>query len=267
MDTIRKLRLIRVLVIVTFLGMVVVNALASALPINEQTTGEISDALPNLFAPAGITFAVWGLIYILLAVYCLFQLGLFQTDRGLGRADLFVKIGLYFSLSSLANIAWIFAWHYNAFTISFFLMVVLLASLIGIHLILDKEKLTRKEQFMIRFPFSVYFGWITVATIANVTSLLVSIGWNGFNITEINWTVIIIAVGLVISTATMMRFKDVLYGLTIIWAYLGIWIKHVSADGFAYRYPAVIVTAVVSIVILAAFGCLLMVRQRKQAKI
>lgn len=243
-------RSIRTLVVVSFLVMVIVNALANILAINGVTTGRVSDSYPNLFAPAGLTFAIWGLIYLLLAGYTLYQLGLFQNNNAAPRVELFGKVGFLFSVSSLANAAWIFAWHYHRIALSMLLMIVILVSLILIVQEINKQKLSLRERIFIRLPFSVYFGWITVATIANATVLLVSLGWNGWGISESAWAVLIITVGLIIGMATTYLNEDVAYGLVIIWAYVGILIKHTSANGFGGQYPSVIAAVIISLVFL-----------------
>lgn len=240
---------IRLLVTGTYLIMILVNALANILPINGQTTGQVSDAYENLFAPAGLTFSIWGLIYLLLAGYTLYQCGFFQGNSNTVKVELLDKIGMIFSISSVANAAWIFSWHYHKIPLSMFLMVVILVCLILINQIIHNEDLSAKEKFFIRLPFSVYFGWITVATIANATAFLVSIGWNGFGIPEPTLAVIMITVGMMIGIATMLKNRDIAYGLVLIWAYAGIWIKHTSANGFSGQYPAIITTVIVCIVL------------------
>jgi hypothetical protein len=254
----------KIAVVLTYLIMIAVNALASILPINGMDTGQVSDSFPNLFAPAGLTFSIWGLIYLLLAAYTLYQLGLFQADRGAAKSDLFAKVGILFALSSLANAAWILAWHYLNISLSLILMLVILALLARINLILDTEELNSRERFFIRLPFNVYFGWITVATIANVTALLVFSGWNQFGINDVVWMLVIVPVGAVIGLLTMFRFKSVAYGLVIVWAYLGIIIKHTSATGFAGQYPPVITVTVVSLIVLLAGVLYLIFSARKK---
>lgn len=242
--------MIKILVAVTFLVMIIVNALANILPINGVNTGQVSDSYPNLFAPAGLTFAIWGLIYFLLAGYTLYQLGFFQVYTGKSKVDLFRKIGIYFSISSIANALWIFSWHYHTIDLSMLLMIIILGCLILIAQGLSRVQLSLREKIFIRLPFSVYFGWITVATIANATALLVSVGWDGFGISEQVWTIIIILIGLVVGAGTMLKNQDIAYGLVIIWAYAGIWLKHISTSGFSGQYPAIITTVIVSIVLL-----------------
>ncbi|MFZ2537391.1 MAG: tryptophan-rich sensory protein [Oscillospiraceae bacterium] len=246
----RTNRFLKALTTATFLLMVIVNVLANILPINGVNTGEVSNSYPNLFAPAGLTFSIWGLIYLLLAGYTFYQLGFFQKGKSVLKKDVFEKVGLYFSISSIANAAWIFAWHYHFIPLSMMLMIIILVCLIMIVQVINKEALSLREKIFIRLPFSIYFGWITVATIANATTLLVSLGWNGFGIPEALWTVVMIVVGLGIGVATIFKNRDIAYGLVIIWAYIGILIKHTSASGFAGQYPSVITTVIICIVLL-----------------
>jgi hypothetical protein len=250
MESTPNVRTLKIVTVVTFLAMIIVNALANILPINGLETGQVSDSYPNLFAPAGLTFAIWGVIYLLLLGYTLYQIGLFQKDQSASAASLLNRVNVLFSLSSIANAAWIFAWHYRSIPLSMLLMVVILVCLILINQATHSVQLSVREKAFIRLPFSVYFGWITVATIANATTLLVDSGWNGWGISEPLWAVIIIAVGLIIGVATMLKKRDIAYGLVLIWAYLGILIKHVSAGEFAGQYLAVIITVTVCLVLL-----------------
>lgn len=253
-----------ILVTITFILMVTVNALANILPIAGITTGEVSDSFPNLFAPAGITFAIWGVIYLLLGFYTLYQLGMFQKDKATD-ADLLRRVGNLFAFSSLINSIWIFCWHYNVIFLSVILMLLILLSLMAIHLILKKENLSRKERFFIKLPFSIYFGWITVATIANVTALLVTLGFSGWGLSEPAWTSTLIIIGTLIGMTTAILARDIPYVATLIWAFAGIYIKHTSASLFNKAYPVVINTVVGALVLLVATLVLIVFMKRKQA--
>lgn len=240
---------VKVLVVLTYLVMIATNALANALPINGRSTGEVSDSYPNLFAPAGVTFSVWGVIYLLLAAHVLYQLGLFRQRDGeaAGRRSLLQRVGILFSVSSLVNASWLVTWHYDLIALSTVLLATLLVLLILITRTIQRERLSGREKNFIRLPFSVYFGWITVATIANITIWLVSIGWDGFGIAEPTWAVIIVAVGALIAVAVILRDRDPAYALVLIWAYFGIWLKHNSAEGWDGAYPQVGIAALVGI--------------------
>lgn len=252
MESNNKMLWLKIIVGVTFIVMIVVNVLANILQINGITTGEVSDSYPNLFAPAGYTFSIWGLIYLLLAGYTLYQLGLFRGKKKKADNDFLRKTGVLFSISSLVNTAWIFSWHYKIIPLSMTLMIILLICLIKIINIISARNLSSREKIFICLPFSVYLGWITVATIANATTLLVSLGWDGLGLPQSLWTVIVLVLGMIIGTSTTIRLKNIAYGLVLIWAYAGILIKHTSASGFANQYPAIIATVSICIAIFIA---------------
>lgn len=242
------------LVPVAYLVMVAVNYLANALPLGGRGTGVISDAYPNLFAPAGYAFSIWGLIYTLLAIYVVYQFS--QKENVLT-----AQVNRLFVINAIFNVGWLFAWHYDVIWLSVLLMLGLLGTLIKIADILRQSVLTKKERFLVRLPFSIYFGWITVATIANITVFLVSLGWNGFGLTEGFWTVIVLLVGAVIGSWRMLRDSNIPYALVLVWAYGAILFKHVSESEFNKAYPAVIATAGLCIVV---FVVVMVVMKKKK---
>lgn len=253
--------LLKVVVVVTFVAMIAVNALANILPINGISTGAVSDSYPNLFAPAGLTFYIWGLIYVLLSAHTLYQIGFFRGNEKKADDVLMCKIGIVFSVLSLANAVWVFSWHYRIIPLSMALTTFMLICLIVIVTAINAQSLSLREELLIRLPFRVYFGWITVATIANATVLLVSTGWNGFGLPEATWTIVILAVGALIGVATLLRFQDIAYGLVLIWAYAGILIKHTSASGFSNQYPGVIVAVNICLALFIAAVVLVLSRK------
>lgn len=257
---------LRLLVALSFLVMVAVNALANILPINGIGTGAVSDSYPNLFAPAGLTFAIWGVIYLLLLGYVLYELGAFRPEREQFPPGTTKRVALLFALSSFANAAWIFSWHYGRIGLSLLLMLTILVSLIAINADLVRHHASKREKLFVRLPFSVYFGWITVATIANVTTLLVDLDWDGFGVAPSIWTVVVLAVGTAIGIATLRRHRDVAYGLVFLWAYFGIWFKHTSYDGFRSQYPLVILAVALffALFVLAEFSLLLSRKPRTE---
>ncbi|WP_395310340.1 tryptophan-rich sensory protein [Mycobacterium sp. AMU20-3851] len=255
-------RPISLLVAATYLVMVAINGLANALPINGIQTGEVSDAYPNLFAPAGYAFSIWGVIYLLLLLHVLYQFGLFRTDRG--DTALLDKVGRLFAISSLANAAWILAWHFDLIGLSVLLMLVILGSLAVIVQTIRAASLSTREKWLVAVPFSVYFGWITVATVANVTVFLVSVGWDGFGLAESTWAVIIVAVAAAIGTAAMLRNRDLAYGAVLLWAFTAILVKHRSAEGFAGDYPQVIVTVAACLLVFVLAAGIILVRGRRR---
>jgi len=241
---------VKIFVAITYIAMVAVNALANILPINGIGTGAVSDSYTNLFAPAGLTFSIWGLIYILLAAFTIYLLSV-SKDSETGKS-LLNKVGVIFSISSVANILWIFTWHYRLISFSMVLMVIILICLVNIAGEIRTKQLSVKEKLLVKLPFSIYFGWITIATIANATTLLVSLGWNRFGISEVVWTIAILVVGAVIGILVILRNKDYPYGLVILWAYAGILIKHLSKSGFDGMYPQIVITVIVCLALVAA---------------
>ena len=233
-----------------YVAMVVVNFLANGLPINNRSTGAISDAYPNLFAPAGPAFSIWGLIYILLGGYVLYQF----LSKNQKLEATFKKINPLFIMTSLANISWIFAWHYDYIGLSVLIMGILLFLLIKIADILRTELFTSLPKVFIWAPFSIYFGWITVASIANITVFLVSLGWNGFGISDFIWTSIILLVGALIGILRMIKDKNIAYGLVLVWAYSWILFKHLSVGDFGGQYTSIIMTVILCLVLFLFFG-------------
>ncbi len=215
-------KILAVLNLMGFLLMVVMNFLANYLPINHKTTGELSGQYPNLFVPAGFTFAIWGVIYLLLLGFIIFQL--FQAFRKEKVSDFILKIGYWFLFSCVANASWILAWHHEKVLLSLIIMLSLFFSLITIygHLNIGKSSLTKNEKYLVHVPFSIYFAWINVATIANVTVLLVDSGWSRFGLSEQFWTMIIIAIIIILTIFYLVRRRDLYFSLVILWAFYGI---------------------------------------------
>ncbi|MDH5635644.1 MAG: tryptophan-rich sensory protein [Candidatus Bathyarchaeota archaeon] len=227
--------------VVAFLALVIVNGLATTTLLNGRTTAEVSGLYPTLITPAGFTFSIWGIIYVLLLVFVVFQL----LPRH--RQDAFHgQIGYLFALSSVFNVVWLFLWQHDYITVSVALMFALLTSLVAIYLRLQigKSKVPFREKLCVHLPFSVYLGWITVASIANVATALVSVNWDGFGISEATWAVLVIAIALIVTLAVLATKRDIAYGLVIIWALAGITVNQ-SGN------PDVVTTAEVSAIITA----------------
>lgn len=253
--------LLILLVGTSFVTMIAVNGLANILPINGITTGQVSDSYPNLFAPAGVTFSIWGLIYLLLGAYTVYQSGFIKNDFLKKNSKLFRKLNIYFSLSSIANILWIFAWHYKQIGLASLLIVGMLILLIKIANLLKTVKCNLTQQLLIKAPFSIYFGWITVATIAAITTFLVSVSWNGFGISESLWTMAVLIVGAAIGLARMFSDNNKTYGLVFVWAYLGIYIKHTSPANFNGMYPGILLVLMVCLAIFLLAESILLFRK------
>ena len=235
-------------VIFTTVLTLIVNTLANTLPINGLDTGEISDRFNVYFVPAGYVFSIWGLIYLGLIAFTIFQALPAQRQNPRLRA-----IGWWVVLSNLANTAWIFLWHYEQFPLTLIAMFTLLASLIVIYLRLRKGNpaITTLEKWTTRVPFSIYLGWITVATVANITSVLDFVQWNRFGISEEVWMGIILAAVLAIVTVMNFTRRDIAYTAVILWALAGIAYKFAGIP--AVLIPTLITFALVAVTFGAAY--------------
>jgi hypothetical protein len=246
-DTIRQFaNLITVILALT------VNVLATTLPLNGQNTGEISDRFQVYFVPAGYVFSIWGLIYIGWIAFTIFQFQPSQKENPRLR-----RLGYLFALSNLANAAWLFCWHYNQFGLSVFVMLILLGLLIASYVVLDvnRTRVTRLEYWSVDVLFSVYLGWITVATVANISDWLYFIGWDGFGIAAQTWAVIMLAVASLLGLAMAWKRRDVGYLAVLVWAFIGIAVKQTSA-------PMVVVSAWMAAVLMLGLAIFSLTRRR-----
>jgi hypothetical protein len=214
----QKISTLKILNIIAFIGVLLVNYLANALPINGMKTGDISNKYFNEFAPAGVTFAIWGVIYLLLiaAVVRLFSLEGISID----------KLHKWFLANSLLNAAWLFAWHYELLPLTVVLMLGILYTLIQANKTITEEIPENTPKYwVLKSAFGVYLGWICIATIANFTTLLVSINFNKFGLTDTFWTGAVIGIGAITAAMLVVRYKNIYIGLAVIWALIGIAIR------------------------------------------
>ena len=227
--------------VAAFAVTLVVNGLAGTGLINGKSTASISNKYATLVTPAGYVFSIWSVIYILLFVFVAFQALPSQKDKSFQK-----QVGVPFLLSCVFNIAWIFLWQYEYITLSVPLIFALLASLIAIYLRLNigEANVPMREKLSVHLPFSVYLGWITIASIADVAAALVSVSWDGFGISNETWAILVIAVALIIALVVTVTRRDIGYDLVIIWALVGI-----AANQTAYKY--IVTTAEIGAIIVA----------------
>lgn len=219
--------------IVGLVGVLLINYLANALPIGGMNTGELSDLYPSLITPVGLTFSIWGVIYILLTIFVIRQSrGFFNNENT--PPEYVGKIKWWFGVNCLLNMAWIFAWHYRHVTLSLLIMLGILTSLLIIYQRLGVGKRTeagRSERYGVWPAFSIYMGWITVATIVNVSVWLIDLGWTGWGLTNEAWAILMLIVSFLIGALILFRRGDLWYNLVLIWAYVGIMIKQMAPPG------------------------------------
>ncbi len=205
----------------------VVNFLANSVPINGITTGALSDMYPNYFVPAGFTFSIWGVIYLFVISFIVVQWVRKDQEKSIN------AIGPWFFLSCLANASWIFAWHYLQIELSLLLMLAIFFCLVQIYQRLQigsSPSESAIERWFMKAPFSIYLGWISVATIANVTTLLVHYDWQGGFLAPASWAAIMIIIAAVLGLLILIYRADLLYALVLIWALWGIYSKRTALD-------------------------------------
>lgn len=242
--------------ILAFALTVLVNGLAGSTTIlGGKNTAQISNANPTLITPAGYVFSIWGVIYILLGVFVVYQALPSQQGK-----DFQKKIGWLFVLTRILNIVWIFLWQFEYLSLSVIIIFLLLASLILIYLRLGigKSKVAMREKLAVHLPFSVYLGWITIASIADVAVTLVSVKWNGFGISSQTWATLIILVALIITILVIATRKDVGYALVIIWALVGI------ANKQSGNHTIVMLTEIGAVIVAIALAVVILLTKLKR---
>ncbi len=204
------------------LAALTVNILATTLPLNGRDTGAISDQFKVYFVPAGYVFAIWGIIYIGWIAFLVFQFlpGQKESPR-------FRKLGYLFALSCLFNGGWLFCWHWGQFGLSVIVMLALLGTLLASYLRLGVGRLRVRasERWCVDIPFGAYLGWITVATVANISDYLFIVGWNGFGLAPQVWAVVMLAVACLLGLGMAITRGDTAYLLVLVWAFVGIAVK------------------------------------------
>ncbi len=254
-----KIRLVlQLLNVITFVLTIIINYAATLIPLGLGNTGYISSLYPNLFVPSGITFSIWGVIYVFLGLFAIYQIR-DASKKEKVEMPFLDKISYFFILSNVANSSWILFWHYGLIYLSIIAMLGILLPLIGIYLRLEigKSKVSKREKWFVHIPFSIYLGWITVATIANVTAVLVSLGVDYLGIIAEVLTVTVISVAVLITIIILYIRKDYAYSLVILWAIFGIYLQQSASNA------TIATTAIIALIIIAADIVYTIIRARK----
>ena len=226
-------KLIRFGNIAVFAETLAINGLAGTTLLNGRTTAQVSNLYSNPFTPAGYVFGIWGIIYALLFVFVIYQALPKQKDKPFQK-----KIGILFLVSGVFNVVWLFLWQYNYITASVIVMLALFVTLAAIYtrLHIGKSSAPLKEKLCVNLPFSVYLGWITVASIANVAAALVSVGWDGYGWGADTWAIIAMGIALIATLTAIVTRKDFAYSFVVVWALAGIVVNQNA-------YPTVVLIA------------------------
>lgn len=246
--TVKRNKNMAMLAIILCIFMISINILANTLPINGNTTAEVSDSYPNLFAPIGFTFSIWGVIYFFLIVYISFLI----KNRKKLSSDYF-ELNKYFVLSSIFNMLWIFSWHYKKIGLSQIFIILLLITLFLVNREIKEKNILRKNKLAV-IPFSIYFTWIVIASIANFMTFLVSINFNFFSLSESIFTSIVILISTIIILLILKWYFNFLFSVTAIWAIFGIFMKHISSTYFNFQYTNIIASCIISISLIIIYS-------------
>ncbi|CAG9622942.1 TspO/MBR family protein [Sutcliffiella rhizosphaerae] len=221
--------------IAAFILVIVINFLANALPMNGLTTGDIANRITVLFQPAGYVFSIWSFIYLLLGIWVIRQFP--KSSRN---SPIYTNTSGLFVLSCILNSAWVVLWHYGFWVTTVAVMLSLLVTLIALYIKLRDSSPGKLD----KATFSIYLGWISVATIANISYVLVEVGWDGFGISDVTWTIIMLIVAALLAIWFRIANKDWIYPLVFVWAFVGIGVKNMESYSnvsyVAYALAAVI---------------------------
>lgn len=202
---------------VALIAVLALNWFADAWPLGGRTTNEISSMFPVLITPAPYAFAIWGLIYALLAGFVIYQL-LPSGDKQL-RSQ---AIGPWFIVSCAFNCVWIVLWHYLFIDSSVFIMFGLLTTLFVVYICTRSTSSSASVQWFVQLPFSLYLGWMSVATIVNLAVVLYANDWTGWGLSPENWTLIMLGVATVLAVLVGGRYMDPAYIAVFVWAFIAI---------------------------------------------
>jgi len=230
--------------LIAVLATLAVNTLSNFFPPAGLNIGEVANTILGgvQITPANYAFAIWGLIYLGLIAYGIYQLqGPQREDPTLRRADWLLIV------ACLAQIAWVYLFTFQLFWLSVAAMLVILISLIAAYLALDigQTRASRDRRWLVHTPFSIYLGWISVATIVNVASALYISGWNGWGLSATGWTIVMLLIGAIVGGIVAIQRADVAFTGVFIWAYVAIALRQLSNPNIALTAGGVAIALIV----------------------
>ncbi|MCJ7465739.1 MAG: tryptophan-rich sensory protein [Maribacter sp.] len=234
-----------------------VNYFTQAFRLNNTTIGEISGRYDNLFTPASYAFAIWGLIFLGLVSYSIFQVRrAFFSNKP---SEFIDQTGYWFAIANILNSAWVFAFMFDYIGLSVLIMLGILFSLLKIVFKTNMERWDAPIEIIafVWWPICIYAGWISVATIANFAAYLTKLGWNGGGLSASTWTQIMIGIATLLNLL-MIRTRNMReFAVVGIWALFAIYMRHVTIqEPIAY-------TALLGSIIIFIVVCIHGYRNRK----
>jgi hypothetical protein len=242
--------------LIAIFATLIVNILSNFFPPGGINIGEIANTILQgvLITPANYAFAIWGLIYLGLIAYSIYQFSPYQRGR-----STIQQVNALVILASLAQILWVYLFTLQLFWLSVVAMLIILLPLIRTYLLLRSRRfpLSRERKWFAQIPFSIYLAWISVATIVNIASALYISGWNGWGINDSGWTAIMLIIGTVIAAIVAIQKSDFAFTLVYVWAYVAIALRHLAN-------PIIWITALASAIALVALLIFKKIRNPRQ---
>lgn len=263
-----KCRILAIGNAIAFVAANVISYLSNTGIFSGKTIGEVSDKYDALFVPAGFTFAVWGVIYAGLYAFVIYHLVIAFRESAEHELNKELKtIGWLFVVNNIATAAWVVVWIREMLIVSVALILIQLITLILINIRLNIYNPAKSlgSKLFTQFPLGIYFAWICIATIANISSSLLGLGWDGGEISAQNWTVILVAIAALLSLFIILSQRNVFFGLVVIWALYGIVSKRQSEG--AELYQPIIVTAWICMALIALVVLIQFVRNIRQRQL
>lgn len=259
-------KLLSRLATISYLFMVAANIAANLIPLNGVNTGQVSDSYDNLFTPTGFTFLIWFVIYILLGVYVIYQTQ-FNNRRPDNNDRVVRRVNLYFVTSNIVNILWVVCWHYDLILLTLILMIILFVLLLMIReTTTNRTTMTKKERQSIVLPFSVYYGWVLVAFIGNISTYITSINWLPGSLSGEGTSLMFIVIGGVLVILNVLRYEDVVIGFVGIWSFVGILYKHIVSLNGEHNSIVVGTLLILVLILSSIIWTVLMMNNKKRRK-
>lgn len=235
------------LTLIIFVFTIIANALGNFGIISGFTIKDISDKYVNLFTPANYTFLIWMVIYILLLLFTLYSVNIIKNENNKSEEKIFNSINIFYLLNLVLNIMWVISWTFDKIYLSLFLMLLIFFVLYKINENIGKFKLNSRQIKFIKWPFSLYFGWITAATLANIMAVFIKLGLNAFSSFGKLVTIIITILGFVIFIMMYYKNRDLVFLAGILWAYIGILINQMVVHSFNYKIVTLVTFVIVAL--------------------
>lgn len=221
--------------LISILAAIVINAISNVFPLRGLNIGAIANQILGgvLITPANYAFAIWGVIYLGLVSF-----GIYQVLPAQRHNPRLLKLRAPIIWASVFQIVWVYLFQLQQFWWSVVFMLGILLNLIAAYWWsrFQNTRISREDKWLAQIPIRIYLGWISVATIVNVASALYASQWNGFGIAPSVWTVLMLLIAAAITCAIILQYRDVAFTGVIVWAFLAVAVRQ-SAQ------PAIAITA------------------------